>query len=105
MNMAVLVEPTAHGFKATSLTVPDLQAEAGSEPEALHALRQRLTDRIGTHGKIVNLPIDDDEFLKEWKSLSESTDWTEFEQILREQRALSDERDRLEFGIDDGSKG
>ncbi|MBL8867053.1 MAG: hypothetical protein KF873_11575 [Gemmataceae bacterium] len=105
MNMAVLLEPTAHGFKATSLTVPDLQAEAGSEPEALHAFRQRLTDRIGTHGKIVNLPIDDDEFLKAWKSLSESTDWTEFEQILREQRALSDERDRLEFGNDDGWKG
>lgn len=103
MEMAVLLEPTDTGFKATSLTVAELNAEGGTEQEALQAIRNRLEERIGTRGKIVHLPIDDGEFLKSWKSLSESTDWPAFEQILRDQRMKSDAQDLIDYGTEDGA--
>lgn len=101
MNMSVLLEPIATGFKATSLTVADLQAEDATEAGALQAIRRKLDDRIGIHGKIVQLPMDDDaEFLLAWEQLRQSKSWPEFDEILREQRAKSDAQDELDYGAD-----
>lgn len=59
MDIPVFVEPTADGFRATSLTLGNVIAEGTTEADALAGVRAQVAARLRAGAKVVSLHLPD----------------------------------------------
>ena len=56
MTYRVLLEPDAHGYKATPISLPDTSVTASTREEALRAIAEAVSSRLA-HAEIVDIEV------------------------------------------------
>ncbi len=89
MNIPVLLEPTAGGYRATTQSPVSAAAEGATEAAALAALAEALRRRLPTGGKLRALRVPDAEAVREIGDRMRANPlYPEYERAIEEYRKV-----------------
>ena len=98
MDVSVLIEPTAVGFRASTGSPLDVSAEATTEPDALAAVRSRVAAKLASGAKVVSVHVSDTEFLQAWDELADDPTFDQFQAACAAFRRQLDAADAADDG-------